>query len=283
MSSGKTEKTRTENALLAPCLSMNPLKKEFPIFTNQPTLAYLDSAANTFCPRTVLRAQADYYEKYPANVARGLYPLSIEATEKYQAARSAVAEYLEVSPEEVIFTAGATMSAGMIAHGLRKTLSRGQNILLSRAEHHANFLPWWEVAREIGAEVRLLELDADGFADPEDLRRKLDDRSAVLALTHASNVLGGVNPVKELFTLAREIAPQIITVLDASQSIAHGPLSLPEAGCDFLFFSGHKVYAPGGTGVLAGRAEKLRLLSPLLYGGEMVATVGEKEIVYKDI
>ncbi len=264
-------------------MNIHQIKEQFEIFKCRPNLAYLDTAASALKPQSVIDAEMRYYSRCGANVSRGLYDLSICATEEYENSRSITAHFIGAERDEIVFTSGATMSLNMIAYGLANRLSPDDNIVVTVAEHHANFLPWQRLARQTGAELRLVNIDNDGQIDLDDLRKKLDHRTAVLTFAHVSNVLGVINPVERIIRIAKEVNSQILTVIDAAQSVSHLPVNVKEFDCDFLAFSGHKMYGPTGVGVLYGRKSQLEKLFPLLLGGEMVERVNTRSATFKDI
>ncbi|WP_018290802.1 SufS family cysteine desulfurase [Verrucomicrobium sp. 3C] len=237
-------------------------------------LAYLDNAATTQKPKAVLDAVRSFYEKDYANVHRGLYDLSVRATEAFESARRRVADFLEAaSPEEIIFTRGTTEAINLLASSAgRSLLQHGDGVLLTEMEHHANLVPW-QMLRTSGIRLYFLPVDDEqGTIDwnrVEEIAKK--HRIRLLAFTHVSNSLGKVNPAAEICSRARSLG--LLTLVDAAQSAGHQHLSVREIGCDFLAFSGHKMCAPTGIGVLYGRQELLDLLPPYQTGGEMIAEV----------
>lgn len=272
-------------------MHISQIKKEFAIFENQPDLVYLDSAATSLTPRCVVDKITEYYEHYNANIARGVYDMSERATAAYEESRDTVAQFVGAQSDEIIFTSGATMSLNMIARGLGDIAKPHSNIVVTAMEHHANFVPWQRAAQVITPDATTQDLDAfrvidvtsDGTIDCDDFERKVNKNTTVLALTHTSNVLGTVNPIKELIARAKKINPEIITVVDAAQSAAHRQLDVNDLDCDFLALSAHKMYGPTGVGVLYGKKKQLERLAPLFTGGEMVDTVTQNETTFKPL
>ena len=251
-------------------------RSDFPILKrriNGRRLAFLDSAASSQKPVQVLDAMADIYRNSYANVHRGAYTLSHEATEAYEAARHKVAVFLNASSdEEIIFTRSATAAMNLFAYGWGlNNLESGDRILTSVMEHHANIVPWHIIARHTGAELRYMEL-TDGFRlDVEGARDRFDERVKVVAVSGMSNVLGTMPPVDEIARLAREVGA--VVLVDGAQLVPHAPVDVQTLGADFLGFSGHKMLGPTGIGVLWGRRALLESMEPAEGGGEMIRDV----------
>ncbi len=264
-------------------LNTATIKKDFPVFAHHKKLVYLDTAASALTPTPVIAALRAYYEEFPANIARGIYTLSERATQEYEHARADVARFIGAQPQDVVFTSGTTHALNMVAYGLEHTLPRKANIVVTAMDHHANFVPWQQLAARTGADFRVVAVTAAGVLDLDDLRAKVDCKTAVFAFPFVSNVLGTINPVKDITALVKRINPRAHTVVDAAQAVAHLPLDVTTLGCDFLAFSGHKLYGPTGIGVLWGRTDALATLTPLLTGGEMVSTVSCTRTAFKDL
>ena len=251
-------------------------RSDFPLLAASPDLVYLDSAATTQKPRAVIDAIARYYECDNANPHRGAYALSVRATDRYLAARERVARFVGAADADcVIFTRGTTEALNLVASAWgRAHVGAGDAIVITGGEHHANFVPWQQLARERGAELRICDLAADGRVDLDRLRALITDRTRVVAFAHVSNVLGGINPVREIAALAHEVGA--IAVCDGAQSAPHMPVCFDELGVDFYAFSGHKMCGPMGIGVLVGRRALLEMMPPYQMGGDMI------EFVYDD-
>jgi cysteine desulfurase/selenocysteine lyase len=243
-------------------------------------LVYLDSAATTHKPRAVIDALARFYAEGYATVHRGVYSLSEEATAAYEGARARVARFLGAAAEEVVFTRGATEGINLVAAGLGRRLAPGDEILVTALEHHANLVPWQVAARERGARLVVAPIDDAGNLLIDELLARLGPRTRVVAVTAVSNAIGTVVPVARVVSAAR--AAGATTVVDAAQAAPHLPLDVRALGCDFLVFSGHKVYGPTGIGVLYGRAAALAALPPWQTGGEMLARVTYEEATFVD-
>lgn len=259
---------------------------DFPLLKNSTEngkrLVYLDNAATTQKPSQVIEAVRNYYEHYNANPHRGAYPLSEKATEAYETARDKAAGFIGAgSPEEIVFTKGTTESLNLIAgaYGM-DNLQEGDEILISIAEHHSNLIPWQAVAKAKGAKLRYLYTDVNGKLTTEEIASKITARTRIVAVAQVSNVLGIVNPIGEIVEKAHEAGA--VVVLDAAQGIPHMPACVQELDVDFLAFSGHKLYAPMGIGVLYAKKEHLSNMRPLLLGGGMVDDVSEQTTTYAD-
>ena len=255
-------------------------KDKFAIFENQKKLnskkpfVYLDSAATSLKPKVVVDAIVDYYNNYSANIHRGIYDISDKTTIEYEKVRSVVSGFINCSSEEAIFTSGTTDSLNGVSRMLEPKIGNEDVIILSMAEHHANIVCWQEVCLRKGAKLVYVGLDDNGAIDIDDLKSKFDEfgsRAKVVSVSHISNVLGVVNDVSLICKLARECGA--ISVIDAAQSICHVKIDVKEIGCDFLAFSGHKMFGPTGIGVLFGREELLLELEPFRYGGSMISNV----------
>jgi cysteine desulfurase/selenocysteine lyase len=247
------------------------IKQDFPIFKNQPNLVYLDSAATTLKPASVIAKSVEYYEQYSANVARGLYELSERATREYEKTREMTARFINAfHKEEVIFTRGTTESVNLLAYSLESQLHEGDEILIPVAEHHSNSLPWQALAERKKAFLKVLEIHEDGSFKREMLSQLITPKTKIFAFGSISNVLGIINPVKEIIAQAKQFNPHVLTIVDAAQAVAHIPIDVQDLGCDFLAFSSHKMFGPTGVGVLWGKFEHLNSMPPFHYGGEMV-------------
>lgn len=258
-------------------------RSSFPIYTNQPNLVYLDSPASALKPQCVIDAVLEYYTDYSANIARGLYALSERATKRYENVRTLVAKFINApSPEEIIFTRNTTESLNLLAYTLTDQLHSGDEIVITEMEHHANFVPWQQLAQKHRLKLILLPFNKEGVINPETLNAPITPRTKLFSFTHASNVLGTINPAKEFIRIAKNINPDIITIIDAAQSAPHIPINVQDIDCDFLAFSSHKLFGPTGSGVLWGKSEQLEKLPPFLYGGEMVKSVTREKTIFKD-
>ncbi len=246
----------------------------FPILKlkiNGKNLVYLDNAATTQKPSSVIEEEKRFYEESNANVHRSIHYLGEKATEEYELTREKVAQLINADTKEVIFTTGATSAINLVARGVESLVDENSVILLTEMEHHANLVPWQELAKRKRAKLEFVKITKNGELDLIDLKQKLTANVVVFAFAHVSNVLGTINPVRELCKLAK--TKGAITVIDGSQAIAHLPVDVKDIDCDFYAFSGHKMYGPTGTGVLYGKKELLESLEPSTYGGEMIREV----------
>ncbi|MGM9440489.1 cysteine desulfurase [Streptomyces murinus] len=253
------------------------LREDFPILgrtlESGAPLVYLDSGATTQKPLAVLDAERDYYLTRNAAVHRGAHQLAGEATEAYEGARHAVARFIGAADDEVVFTKNTTEGINLVAYALGNAgrIGPGDRIVVTEMEHHANLVPWQQLAERTGATLDWFGLTDEGRLDLTRIDELLDERTKVLALTHQSNVLGTLNPVRELADRAHAFGT--LVVVDGAQSVPHRPVDVRELGADFLAFSGHKMLGPNGIGVLWGRAELLGALPPFLTGGSMIEIV----------
>ncbi len=261
----------------ADTLDIASVREDFPFFAAQDT-AYLDNSATSLCPECVIRTVSEHYLREKASPFRGLYPLSVQITEAYEAARETVRGFIN-APEaaEVIFTRNASESLNLIAYSLGSHILRpGDEVLVGITEHHSNMLPWRMAAERTGAKVRYLLCEPDGTYREETLREALNGRTKILAITHCSNVFGRVNDLRRFAELCH--ANGTLIVADGAQSVPHMPVDVQELGVDFLVFSGHKMLTPMGIGVLWGRRALLEEMPPFLTGGEMIDAVTTDEI-----
>jgi cysteine desulfurase/selenocysteine lyase len=257
------------------------IKRNFPIFTHHPDMVYLDSAATTQKPSSVIAKSVEYYEQYNANIARGLYDLSERATTEYEKTREMTAQLINSKPEEIIFTRGTTEGINLLSYSLESSVHEGDEILVTIAEHHSNFLPWQALAERKKATLKILEIDKDGQFNLDNLTALITERTKIFAFVYVSNVLGTINPVAKIIAQAKVLNPKIITVVDAAQAIAHLSIDVQALGCDFLAFSSHKMFGPTGVGILFGKLTLLETLSPFQYGGEMVLEAHTDISVFK--
>lgn len=257
-------------------------RQDFPLLRENP-IVYLDSAATAQRPDAVIEAEMEFYRKYNANPLRGLYSLGIEATDRYEEARECVAKFIHAaSAKEIIFTRNATESLNLVAYSYGLShLRKGDEIVVSILEHHSNQLPWRMVAEKTGAVVKYLECDRQGHILDADLQAAFSGKTKLVAVTQVSNVLGIRTPIDKIVALARKSGA--VVVLDAAQSTPHMEVDVQKLGVDFLAFSGHKLMAPMGIGVLYGRKELLSEMPPFLTGGEMIQTVTRDKVVYAEL
>lgn len=254
-------------------IDVTKIKKDFPIFGFDRSLVYLDSTATSLKPGRVIDKSREYYSQYSANIFRGVYKISEKATEKYEESRTAISRFIGGKPAEVVITRNATEALNLVAYSMgRQIISSKDEIATTIMEHHSNFVPWQTLAFESGATFKIIDIDEEGNLNT-DLNRVITRKTKILALTYVSNVLGTINPVKEIIAKAKKIDPEIITVVDAAQAAPHMQISVADLDCDFLAFSSHKMLGPTGVGVLWGRYKLLTEMFPFNYGGEMISEV----------
>ena len=288
-------------------LNVSQIKKDFPIFENNPSLVYLDSTATSLKPRPVIEKLVEYYSKYSANIFRGVYSLSEKATEEYEKTREKIAKFINAKSKEIIFTRNTTESLNLLAYSLgKKIVEKNNEIVTTIMEHHSNFVPWQMLFQETGAILKVVNINQDGELDVYENKLKtqntklktktqnfkskkslrLDNiitkKTKILALTYISNVLGTVNPIKEIVMVAKKINPKIIVIVDAAQAAPHQKIDVLDLGADFLAFSSHKMLGPTGVGVLWGKYELLCEMFPFNFGGEMIAEVFLDKTFFKD-
>jgi cysteine desulfurase/selenocysteine lyase len=261
-------------------------KLDFPTLNqevNGHKLAYLDSAATTQKPLSVLQAVDDYYNKFNANPHRGAYYLSTKATEMYENARTVVKQFIGAKKEkEIIFTKSATESFNLLAYSYGMTfINEGDEIVITIAEHHSNLVPWQQVAKAKGAILKYIYLEEDGTIAPEEIEKKITDKTKIVSVIHVSNVLGIINPVENIIKKAHSVGA--IAIVDVTQSVPHMKLDVTDMDADFVAFSGHKMLAPMGIGVLYGKEELLEKMPPFLFGGDMIEYVWEQEATFAEL
>lgn len=265
---------------------IDKIRSEFPILNREDRglpMIYLDSGATTQKPQKVIDAINWYYKESNANVHRGIYPVGEESSRLYENVRTTVANFLNArSEKEVIFTRGATEAINLLAHSfVAPRLSEGDEILISHMEHHANIVPWQILCENHGAVLKVIPVTLDGELDLTDIDTLLNEKTKILSVTHVSNVLGTINPVKELIAKAHE--KDIPVMLDGSQAVARIPVDLQDLDADFYVFSGHKLYAPTGIGALIGKEKYLNEMRPYQTGGDMILRVTIEKTTWNEI
>ncbi len=257
------------------------MKELFPIYEVHKDLVYLDSSASSLKPKMVIDAVSNYYNNYSCNIERGIYKICFDATRICEDARQNIASYLNVDSEEIIFTRGASSSLNMVASMLKDILKEGDEVIVSELEHHSSFLPFLRLSKTIGIKLVFVELTPDGHITVENFKKALSPKTKVVALTHVSNVLGYITPIKEIIELSHK--NNIIVSVDGAQAIPHFRVDLKDLDADFYSFSFHKCFGPTGLGVLYGKKKYLNMLEPVELGGEMNSTVTKDSVTYKDI
>lgn len=259
------------------------VRQDFPIFKDQPNLVYLDSAATSLKPQIVIDKMVDYYQNYSANIFRGIYQLSQKATQEYEEARLKVAKFIKAqSSQEVVFVRNTTEAINLVAYSWgRKNIGRGDTVLTTIMEHHSNFVPWQQLCLEKQATLDLVDINKEGIL--EILNPQLEatiKKAKLLAITHVSNVLGTVNPLKEIIAQLKKTNPRCLVLVDGAQAVPHLKVDVQDLGVDFYAFSAHKMLGPTGVGVLWARRELLREMPPFNFGGEMIKEVKIKETTF---
>ena len=258
-------------------------KKDFPLLREHRDIIYFDNAATSQKPDCVIKAEEDFYTQHNANPLRGSYPLSVEATDIYENSRIKVQKFINAaSNREIIFTRNSTESLNLIAYSYGLTnVNAGDKVLVSGMEHHSNMLPWQMVTKMKGAELEYIECADDGSVDLERIKEQITDNTKIVAITQVSNVLGRVNPIKEIAELAHEKGAVI--VVDGTRSIPHMRVDVQDLDADFFVFSGHKIFGPMGIGVLYGKEKLLDAMPPFLTGGEMIDSVRRDGATYAEL
>jgi len=272
------------NAMHASNIDWAAIRAEFPLLTREvhgKPLIYFDSANTGQKPAAVIEAVDDFFRRHNANVSRAVHALGTEATEAYEASRTKLAGFLKAHRDELVLCSGTTFAINLVAYSWAlPRLKTGDTILLSRMEHHANIVPWQLVAERTGAKIKVVEIREDGTLDIDALYAAMSADVKLLGLAHVSNVLGTVNPIKDICREARKRG--IVTVIDGSQAAPHRALDVPALGCDFYAITGHKMCGPTGTGALWARKEHLAAMPPFLGGGEMIKEVRFEGTVFND-
>lgn len=260
-------------------MEINNMKKDFPLLENE-NITYLDSGATTQKPIQVIKAVEEFYQKYNANPHRGAYSLSVEATEQYENTRTKIAKFINAKHrEEIIFSKNATESLNLIAYsyGL-DNLKKDDEVVISIMEHHSNLVPWQKMTKQTGSKLNYMYINENYEITDEEIESKITDKTKIVGITHVSNVLGTINNVKKIIKYAHKKGA--VVIVDASQSIPHMKIDVQDLDEDFLVFSGHKMLAPLGIGVLYGKREILNKMTPFLMGGDMIEYVYEQDTTF---
>jgi cysteine desulfurase/selenocysteine lyase len=280
-----TAGVQDREAATAQAPDWNRVRMDFPLLTravNDKPLIYFDNANTSQKPVQVIAAVDSFYRNQNANVSRAVHALGSEATDAYEGARNKLARFMGVRGDALILCSGTTFAINLVAYAWAlPNLKPGEVILVSRMEHHANIVPWQLIAQRTGARIQVAEILPDGSLDLEALYKAMTPQVKLLAITHVSNVLGTVNPVREICRAARKAG--IVTVVDGSQAAPHLPLDVAAIGCDFYAVTGHKICGPTGTGALWGRRELLQAMPPFIGGGEMIKEVSFEHTTFNDV
>ena len=257
------------------------VKSDFPIFNNS-DLIYLDNASTSQKPQAVLDTINSVYTKSNANVHRALYSLGTEATEKYEDSRKKIANFIGAASEkEIIFTSGATESLNLLAYSLSSDLCPEDEILISEMEHHSNIIPWQRLAKKTGAKIQYIPITIGGELDLSEVNNLFNSNTKIVSITHVSNVLGTINPIKKISSMAHQYGA--VLIIDGAQGAAHKKINVKDLGCDFYAFSGHKMLGPTGSGVLWGKLNLLDRMEPFMSGGEMIDKVTMTSATWNEV
>jgi len=255
------------------------IKKDFKIFDSS-NLVYLDNGATAQIPNIVVEEMNNYYS-VKSNIHRGAYKLSENASKKYEDARKVIADFLSAESQEILLTSGTTMGINMLSQMLCKDLKAGDNIVLTRLEHHANLIPWQQKSKEKGFEIRFIELNKNLELDLESAKKLINEKTKIVSFAHVSNALGVIAPAKKLIEIAKKVGA--ITILDGAQSIVSIEINVKDLDCDFFVFSGHKLYGPTGVGVIFGKIKLLEKLEPVNFGGDMISKVSYTDATWNEV
>ncbi len=277
-----------QDTLTKKIFDVDEVRKDFPILKRESDgkpLVYFDNTATSQKPQSVIDAISDYYSNYNANIHRGVYSISIEASEAYENAKIKVRDFINAASEkEIIFTRGTTEGINLIAYSYgMQTVNEGDEIIISEMEHHANIVPWQVLCEKKKAVLKVIPVNDNGELEIDEYKKLLSDKTKIVAVCHISNSLGTINPVKEIIRLAKEKNKDIAVVIDGAQSIHHMKVDVRDLGADFYVFSSHKMYGPMGIGVLYGRSDLLNAMPPYQTGGDMISSVSFKSTTYNEI
>src|SRR3989344_7093625 len=267
-------------------MDFEEIRKDFPILNRKihknKQLIYFDNAATSQKPIQVIDAMDSYYKNSNANIHRSIHEIGEEATKLYEGAHEKVADFINAdSYQNIVFTKNTTESLNLLAYSLTAKLKKGDEIVISQMEHHSNFVPWQQLAKQRKLKLKFIKIDEDGNLDKNSVQENINKKTKIVSLTHVSNVLGTINSIKEISTIAHE--NEAMMVVDGAQSVPHMPVDVKQLGADFYAFSGHKMLGPTGIGVLYGKKELLEEMQPFLYGGEMIREVKFDDTKFNDL
>ncbi|MCC6865276.1 MAG: cysteine desulfurase [Ignavibacteria bacterium] len=277
-----------QDTLTKKLFDVDNIRKDFPIlgtFSNGKPLVYFDNAATSQKPVSVINAIGDYYRNYNANIHRGVYSISIKASDAYESSKRKVSEFINAkSDREIIYTRGATESINLIAYSFgADNVNEGDEIIISEMEHHANIVPWQELCKRKNAVLKVIPVTDTGELELDEYIKLLSDKTKIVSVGHISNTLGTINPVKDIISIAKAKNTNICCIVDGAQAVHHTKVDVRNIGADFYVFSSHKMYGPMGTGVLYGRAELLEAMPPYQTGGDMIENVSFSQTTFNEI
>lgn len=250
------------------------MKDNFPIFQKNPSLIYLDSAATGLKPASVILSEMEYYTQYSANIHRGLYQISQIASDQYDQSRQVIADFIHAKSHEIILTSGTTAAINLIAQSWgQQNIKSGDEIVITQMEHHSNLVPWQQLAKSQKAKLKYIPVTSDFLLDLDSLSKLITSKTKIVALTHVSNVLGTINPIKKIVQTIKKINPKTLVLVDGAQAVAHFPVDVANLGVDFYAFSGHKLYGPTGIGVLYVNQKIYSSMIPTVFGGGAIKEV----------
>ena len=267
---------------MASSLNAEKIRKDFPIFKNNPDLIFLDNASTTQKPQCVIDTLSNYYENYNSNIHRGIYTISEKATAAYEETRDKVTAFIGTEDRRsIVFTRGTTESINLVANSWGQSLKPGDEVLITEMEHHSNIIPWQLICEKTGANLRYIPICEDGVLDLSHPHKYFTDKTKMVSVIHQSNVFGTVNPISDIVNLAHDVGAKVF--VDGAQSVPHQRVNVEKLGCDFFAFSGHKMMGPTGVGVLYAKPELLEEMNPFMGGGEMIRNVTMEKSTWNDI
>ena len=263
-------------------LNVEKIRRDFPIFKNNPDLIFLDNASTTQKPQQVIDTLTHYYENYNSNIHRGIYTIAEKATAAYEKTRDKVAAFIGTeNRQSIVFTRGTTESINLVASSWGQNLKPGDEVLITEMEHHSNIIPWQLICEKTGASLKYIPISEYGMLDLSNPQKYFTEKTKIVCMIHQSNVFGTVNPISDIVNLAHDVGAKVF--VDGAQSVPHHRVNVEELGCDFFAFSGHKMLGPTGVGVLYGKPEILEEMNPFLGGGEMIRNVTMEKSTWNDI
>ena len=263
-------------------LNVEKIRRDFPIFKNNPDLIFLDNASTTQKPQQVIDTLTHYYENYNSNIHRGIYTIAEKATAAYEETRDKVAAFIGTEDRQsIVFTKGTTESINLVASSWGQNLKPGDEVLITEMEHHSNIIPWQLICEKTGASLKYIPISEDGTLDLSNSGTYFTEKTKIVCVIHQSNVFGTINPIAEIVKMAHDVGALVL--VDGAQSVPHHSVDVSKLGCDFFAFSGHKMMGPTGVGVLYARQEILKEMNPFMGGGEMIREVSMEKSTWNDI